>query len=183
MIKHSKRAPGRHYFLLIALVPVFLLTACAGTVEKVIGNEPIVTLADLQPLAGENWKGSLTYLNFQEPFKYFTIPAELEVSVIDTEERKGIELSYRYPEEPQANSKSTILLSANGRMLGAETVVERADEDGELRIVTRFDCIDNEVDASCSVTYRMSPSTFTFTKTVTVGEEDAFRRNEFSFTR
>ena len=61
--------------LMISLLVVPVSAALA------FASEPApLEVADLEVVVGADWTGSLTYLNYQEPFIDFTIPAALKVT-------------------------------------------------------------------------------------------------------
>lgn len=147
-----------------------------------LASEPdALEVADLEIVVGTEWTGSLTYLNYQEPFIDFTIPATLTVTATEA----GLKLAYAYPEEPHANSTVQAEISANGRKLMGEPIVSNTElETGEREIRTRFACEDMGRAAVCEMTYSLAPSALRITKMVTYdGETDAFRRNAYVFTR
>ena len=157
------------------IVPAFLtLSAHAGEAEG-------LSLSDLSVVAGTDWTGSLTYLNYQPPFEDVTIPANLEVEATDT----GLKLAYIYPDEPHANSTVTLKVSEDGKVMMGEPIVSNMLLDSGIRQVkTAYACEGMGKAASCEMTYSFGASELNVTKMVTYeGEADAFRRNAYSFTR
>ena len=135
----------------------------------------------LEIVAGDDWTGTLTYLNYGEPLRDFTIPAELQVEVIE----RGLRLNYKYPEEPKENSSVTARISADGtKLMGAPIVANRVLDAGEREVITRYPCNDMGQTATCETILTLSQNEFRSRKMVTYeGESDAFRRNEYVFTR
>ena len=157
------------------IAPALLgLSAHAGETE---GLSP----SDLAVVAGTDWTGSLTYMNYQPPFEDVTIPANLEVEATDT----GLKLAYIYPDEPHANSTVTLKVSGNGQwMMGAPIVSNTLSESGLREVKTAYSCEDMGKKASCEMIYSFGASELNVTKMVTYeGETEAFRRNAYSFTR
>ena len=147
-----------------------------------LASEPTaLEVADLEVVVGAEWTGSLTYLNYQEPFIDFTIPATLAVTATEA----GLKLAYTYPEEPHANSTVQAEISANGTKLMGEPIVSNTElESGGREIQTRFACEDMGRSAVCEMTYSLAPLELRITKMVTYdGETEAFRRNAYVFTR
>ena len=153
---------------------ILTLAAHAGEAE---GLSP----SDLAMVAGTDWTGSLTYLNYQPPFEDVTIPANLEVDATDT----GLKLAYIYPDEPHANSTVTLNVSEDGQMMMGEPIVSNTLlESGTREVKTAFACEDMGKAADCEMTYAFGESELKVTKMVTYkGETDAFRRNAYTFTR
>ena len=157
------------------IVPaIFTLSAHASETEG-------LSASDLAVVAGNDWTGSLTYLNYQPPFEDVTIPANLEVEATNT----GLKLAYIYPDEPHANSTVTLKVSENGQTMMGEPIVSNMLLDSGIREVkTAFPCEDMGKAASCEMTYAFGASQLNISKMVTYeGETDAFRRNAYSFTR
>ena len=162
--------------LSVSLVVSAMILAPAFAAET-----PPLDATDLEIVVGTDWKGSLTYLNYQEPFIDFTIPATLEVTAIET----GLQLAYKYPDEPHANSTIQAEIGENGMMLMGEPIVlNTAMEDGGRLIKTAFGCEDMGRSATCEMTYAFSPTELRIKKMVAYdGETEGFRRNEYVFTR
>ena len=156
------------------LLPLTVLTAQADEV-------PPLTLDIFEPIAGDDWTGSLTYLNYQEPFEDVTIPANVEISLGES----GIKLDYKYPNEPHANSSVVASISDDGMTFINEPVIgNTSSEDGTREIKTAFACEDMGRPAQCEMTYRFSPSTLLIKKMVTYdGATEAFQRNAYTFQR
>lgn len=156
------------------LVPVLVLS---GQAEDV----PALSSDMLEVIAGDDWTGSLTYLNYGEPSRDFTIPATLEVDVVEN----GLKLAYKYPEEPQQNSVVTARVSKDGtKLIGATISANTILESGARQVVTNYSCEDMGRSALCEMTFTFSGNEFRVRKMVTYkGETDGFRRNEYVFTR
>lgn len=144
-------------------------------------NVPALTPENLETVIGADWSGSLTYLNYQEPFEDVTIPAAIEVEAIEN----GLAFAYKYPAEPQANSTGEALISADGTsFVGAPIVSNQVLETGSRQVITLEDCEDMGREAICAMTYTFAANAFQIEKMVTVkGESESFRRNEYVFTR
>lgn len=151
------------------------------TASAFANEAPPLEPSDLEIAVGSDWTGSLTYLNYQEPFVDFTISAALEVSATET----GLQLAYKYPDEPHANSTIVAEIGQNGTLLMGEPIVSNlALEDGGREVKTAFDCEDMGRPAACEMTYAFSATELRIKKMVTyAGETEGFRRNEYVFTR
>lgn len=86
--------------------------------------EPRLAARDFEPLAGAPWSGTLTYKDYGTGSEV-SIASDL---VVTKSRPDGLAWSfeYRYPKEPQANSRDEVAISADGRMLNGERVVERS---------------------------------------------------------
>lgn len=161
--------------VLSAIVPVFfIMSASADTAPK-------VTESDLSGMISDKWTGALTYLNYQEPFIDFTIPAAATVTPIEG----GFEVFYQYPDEPHMNGSSEIKIGQNGTEIDGYSVVSnRVTEDGEREVRSRGACEDMGQSASCEMVYIVSETSLSLKRLVTYdGETETFRRNEFAFVR
>lgn len=154
----------------------------SSLVLPAIAGEPHELTADmLTVIEGDDWTGSLTYLNYQEPFEDVTIPANVEITLIE----RGVELAYKYPNEPHANSRTRAKISAEGtKFMGAPIVSNDISADGSRAVITRYPCQDMGRSASCEMTYSLSADRLMIQKMVTYdGETNAFQRNAYMFER
>lgn len=156
------------------LLSMFGLSAMAEEIRPLA--EP-----DLAVVIGDDWTGTLTYLNYGEPVKDVTIPAEIDVIAVEG----GLKLSFQYPDEPHANQTMITKVSADGATLNGETIIANAAFSSDRREVrTISPCEDMGRAASCEMIYTLSPTEFELRKMVTYqGETEAFRRNVYAFVR
>src|SRR5918993_1043340 len=98
-------------------------------------NTPRLKADDFAPLAGAQWKGTLTYLDYRSN-KKTSIPSNLTVTQSAADKRSWT-FDYQYPKEPQADGKKTVTIGEDGTTVNDEKVVERTRLAGRaLRIVT-----------------------------------------------
>lgn len=136
--------------------------------------------SDLAVLTGDSWSGTFTYLSFGEPEQALSVPAQMSAA----QDGRVLELFLTYPEDPQANGQLDLVISDDGRMINAETLKRRVEDDGELTLITEHDCYDNGRLALCEMVYRIQPRQFVIRKLVTLnGANDAFQRSRYTFTR
>ncbi len=164
---------------------LFSLAACAeneaadAVTEIATDDAPRVEPRALERFAGD-WRGALTYLNYQEPFDYFTIPAEATVSV----DGDKVTIAYRYPDEPRQNGESTARLSKDGRAFDGQPIVSATATDDAYAFVTRYACEDMGKKATCEMTYRAGAADLYIGKRVTYADGgDPFLRNEYRLAR
>lgn len=138
---------------------------------------------DLKVLEGSEWVGSLTYRDYSSN-KSTEIKSNILVSR-SKDDRSSWVFDMRYPLEPKANKASDVRLSADGKNLAGETVVERIKlPGGALKVVTTKPGRDNDRDAVFRFTYLIGPKAFSIRKEVKVNETDGyFERNTYSWTR
>lgn len=164
----------KYLSLALLLAPMTLLGAGASEIEP-------LTPESLTPILGSDWSGSLSYQDYQPPFADVTIEAALEITAV----QGGFEFAYLYPNEPHANSTSLVAIGENGRSIMDQPIVSNhIADDGTQTIVTAFACEDMGKSASCEMIYSLSAEALSMRKMVTYeGETEAFRRNEYVFTR
>lgn len=146
-------------------------------------DAPKISTNDLQILTGQQWTGTLTYLDYSTN-KRVSIASNLIVSQSKTDKLVWI-FEYQYPDEPQANSQETITISQDGRTINDETVVERANPTGDvLKIVTEKSGMDNNKKAVFHYTYLISAKRFSIKKEVQYeGTTEYIERNQYDWKR
>lgn len=165
--------------LIRSLSATLLGLALCGTATA--DTSPTATAADFDPLIASDWSGSLTYLNYQEPFIDFTIATDLEVSPTDT----GLELYFKYPDEMHKSSRYQLDIPASANTVDGQPLIDRkVDEDGALHLVTAYDCEDMGRAARCEMTYIVTADQYQQIKHVTYNDTgERIRRNAYAFTR
>ena len=162
-------------------LPVITALAAILTGASAMADVPKLTHADLSTVIGDDWTGQLIYLNYQAPFNDVTIRADLQAAAADN----GLKLDYIYPDEPQANSTVIAEIGADGLSFMGEPIVANETLENDVRLIkTAFACEDMGRAAQCEMTYQFAPTELQIKKMVTYdGEAEAFRRNEYVFTR
>ncbi len=142
-----------------------------------------LSIDDLDDLKG-NWTGSLTYLDYNsgEPF---TMPCN--VTITDTKQANKLQISYNYPKEPAANSKSKITLSKDGRAINKKPIVAINRKDNGLKEVyceyEGRDGNDNK-EATIRTYYTIGKKEFKIAKFIKFkGTDEWIKRNEFAFNK
>jgi hypothetical protein len=160
--------------LLVSLILTTALTLAAQSASL----QP----ADLASLPG-TWTGSLTYLDYGSN-KKTSIKSDVKVTA-DASDPQAWTFEYIYPDEPKANGKSVVKLSADGRMFNDQTVIARSTlADGTQKVVTTREGTDNDKKALFRYTYLISPAKFSILKEAKAEGSDAyFERNSYSWTR
>jgi hypothetical protein len=146
--------------------------------------------ADLDPLLGPGWTGTLTYLDYSSG-KPTSIASTFELSPATPSADGGRAWPTRiaYPQEPNANSTGTLTLNAGGTALGEPdqpaTIIERTPQpDGSLRLVTQQRGEDNRQPATIRKVYSIAPKAFSITKFVRFdNQNEFFERHTYRWTR
>ena len=112
---------GRDHFILTAALVSWLFS-----VSLYAQPAPHIEPADLQRLSGAPWKGSLTYLDYTSK-KPVSIASTLVVTRADADGRSW-RFDYQYPDEPKANSASSLTIAGDGSaIIGDASFSRRKD--------------------------------------------------------
>lgn len=162
---------------------VLVLLLATSSVGSAFLESPKVRTKDFQQLTGAQWKGTLTYLDYRAN-KKVSIPSNLTVTG-SNENKLSWVFDYQYPDEPKANSRDTVTMSKDGKIIDGETVVERVKlAEDTVRLVTEKSGKDNDKTATFRFTYLISRKRFSIKKEVRYeGANEFFERNEYSWER
>lgn len=149
--------------------------ACSGA--------PRVRTADFRTLTDAPWTGTLTYLDYQTK-KKVSIPSSLIVSQVPGSSTSWV-FEYQYPDEPEANTSETIVITEDGKLIDGETVIERKKIGKDaVRIVTQKSGTDDGKSALFRFTYLLSPESLSIKKEVQYdGTAELLERNEYRWKR
>jgi hypothetical protein len=142
-----------------------------------------VSIEDFKPALGK-WKGTITYLDYTSG-KSFSMPCNITITNDKTNSRQLI-LAFEYPQEPKANGKDTLRISADGTMIDGEKIVTKENKNDALQIVTETNGVDGNDNKKALIRhiYSISKKTFIQRKEVRFEGEDKFiMRNEFKMSR
>ncbi len=147
------------------------------------GQAPVIRAADLLPLAGPRWTGTLTYLDYSTSRKV-SIPSTLLVTPVEGEPL-SFTFDYQYPDEPHARSASTLAITAAGREFAGERIVERrGSANGPLILVMEKNGRDNDREALIRHTYQIESGRLSIRKEVRyTGTTQFLLRNEYVWQR
>jgi len=143
--------------------------------------EPSELSADFAILQGDEWTGTLSYLDYSNGTR-----EAIAVSVeFDPIAQHSVTYAIKYPGEGQYNSRETYKWMADDRRLNDADIVRRnVTSDGSIEIVTEADGVDDGRAAKIRTTYVLSSRQFVVRKDVKFSGEDAFiNRNEYAFSR
>ena len=136
---------------------------------------------DLIMISGE-WQGSLTYIDYGTN-KPYTMPAN--VTVEQGKNEYQVQLLYKYPNEPNANSKGRIKISKDGLLVNKTKVTTREVlEKQVVKITSEYEGKDNNKRALIKNVYNFGPKQFIIRKEVKFDDAaDWLMRNEYTFKR
>jgi hypothetical protein len=154
------------------------LSACASAPPP---SPPAITDADTALILGSGWTGELVYRDYSPPFGEVPLRTTAEVRRIEG----GLEIFFRYLDEPSADGPSTYLIAPGGSAIEGEPVLSRTVlANGDVVIETGGPCEDDDLPAMCAHTYTLGETRFSIRKTVDPdGETPAFQRNAYTFAR
>lgn len=161
----------------------FLCTAFSLSAFVLSGLAQTLTPAQFS-LASGNWKGTLTYLDYQSG-KPYEMPANMQIGRIGRS--SAFKFSHSYPNEASANSIDTVSISNNGKVFNSEEVksVETL-KSGELQIITEILGKDGNDDKPALMrhTYLIGGKTFLIKKEVQfVGTKEWILRHTYSYQK
>ena len=161
---------------------VIVVLVLAAT-SSVVCQSAKIKAEDISILEGKLWTGTLTYLDYSSG-KRTTINSNVVVTRASRDGRTWT-FAYAYPDEPKADSSSTVVLGEDGKSFFGETVIDRAVlPDKTIRLVTTQPGKDNDRPATYRYTYLIGRSAFSIRKEVLIdGTKDWFERNIYSWTR
>ena len=137
-----------------------------------------ITLSDFEILHDTEWKGILTYKDFQSG-ELQDVEALLQIEIKDDKIISDIQYTY----EPKKNNRSKVKISDDGLYYGNEKVVSNSFENGIRTLKTTFQGKDNNRKATFYKTYTFSTSQFIIVKEVQYENEESFVRNTYKFKK
>ena len=130
------------------------------------------------------WQGALTYLDYTSN-KPFTMPADIEIKQIEGTNKFLFFNSY--PNEPNANSVDTIILSEDGKTFNDESVKsKRIMAGGGLEIITELSGEDGNENKPALIrhTYLIFENIFTIIKDIQfLGQKEWIKRHEYNYKK
>jgi hypothetical protein len=159
---------------------VVALAAALAACTSVPGVPAKLSAADLAPLEGGGWAGTLTYRDYSPPYGDVTLAVTAAARVTP----EGLTLALAYPDEPQANGEAAFPLSADGLSFDEAPIIRRSDENGVLEVVTEAACEDDNRPAICTYTYQFAANVLVSEKRVDLGDgAPPLLRNAYRLTR
>jgi hypothetical protein len=140
-----------------------------------------ITSQELETLIG-NWTGTLTYMDYSSNEPY-TMPANVTVKPGKNENQ--LLLFNEYPNEPQANGKSKVTISKDGKAINGNNLLSKKLLDtGETEFTTESEGKDDNKKALIRNIYVVGEKSFIIRKEVKFENKDEWlMRNEFNYSR
>ena len=140
-----------------------------------------VARGDFGSLMGDDWTGTLSYLDYTT-----NQPSEIPVEItVRSASDRTIVYQIRYPRESEYNEIQRIRISSDGTRIDGNPIISRTrGADGRLVLVTEGRSSDNSEPADVRYTYEIGARAFDISQQVRPdGTEAYFERNRFSLTR
>lgn len=155
-----------------------LAISLASIAPAIEGQTPATTLkaSDIDRLTGTDWRGSLEYRDYTTN-KQTTIRSTLLFTRLParTDGASAWDMRVGYNDEPNENSRDTVLLSPDGRTFHGQRLIELGElSDGTLRFVTEQDGQDNSRSARFQFVYLLDASTVSIQKLVRYAESEPY---------
>lgn len=173
------------YVIVVTMICSLLgANACVGADDPTgpdTVNDMAVTMDDLRRLEGDNWEGSLSYLNYGSD-KRSTIPVKAAIKVLD---ENALQYAIQYPGEEQYNAKERLKLSSDGTRIDGFTITSREQTADDMLILTTEGMgRDDNRPAEVQVIYTVAANRFNIRKNIRFKSSGAYlNRNEYSFRR
>lgn len=136
-------------------------------------------LSDFEILNNTNWKGQLTYKDYQSG-KQTSIDATMQIEIKDDK----IVSTMQYTYEPHKNNRSSVKIKKKGTYFGNEKVINNRLENGVRTFVTMYQGKDNGKKATMYITRVFFEDSYTVTKEVQyLNTEERFVRNRYQFNK
>ncbi|NNE05695.1 MAG: hypothetical protein HKN15_08245 [Xanthomonadales bacterium] len=173
-----KKAHRIFFSTVFSLLPVSPLAADTDSEQL---DQVTVSMQDFRILEGENWEGSLSYLNYGSDQRY-SIPVMMAIEILND---RSLRFSIRYPGEEQYNDSEKIRISRNGKRVDGFDLVAREDRaDGALILTSQGSGRDDDRKADIQTVYTISANAFQIEKNIRFGQDDEFfNRNTYQFVR
>ncbi len=156
---------------ILVSINLFFTTICIA--------QNIVQISEFEVLEGD-WKGELMYINYSDN-REVTLRSTLQVEI------KKDKLIGRigYTDEPSANGKLVVKLKENGSFINDQEIITKSkQDDGSLKIITKYDGKDNDKPATIFITYVFNKAHFTMTKEVVFeNTTERFIRNRYTYSK
>jgi hypothetical protein len=168
-----------------ALVSIGLPESIEGGIYQLHPVENLSSTArvspeDFSPALGDGWSGNLTYRDFSSE-ELMSIPVDLQLESISENE---LEISFSFPEESSADSKSVIAIQEDGLLLDGRLVLSVAKEGEDTIIRTLGQGEEEGRQANLFQTYTVGPNTLRLKNEYQIlGSSETEFRNEFVLSR
>ncbi|WP_231459978.1 hypothetical protein [Pedobacter sp. Leaf132] len=163
----------------------FYIVALAICLTSVVNAQKTYNnlLKDFESLSGD-WNGSLTYLDYSTG-KPYTMPANIVVKRIGKTNK--FSFANIYPNEMNANSVDTIMISTDGKLLNDELVISHKRMlTGNTEIITETMGTDGNENKPATIKhiYTVGNKVYKKQKYVKFNPEDEWiKRHEYAYTR
>ena len=158
----------------------FIITISLLFIAATSLAQSTVSINDFEIINNTNWKGTLTYLDYQSG-KPVPVSTTMQIRVTD----KAIEQDIQYTWEPNKNVRAKTKIKKNGRYLGKQKVISKIiKEDGTVLLLTSYVGKDDNKKATMFFTYEFNNNNYKVTKEVQFdGSNERFMRNNYNYKK
>ena len=158
---------------------LYILLITTISLSIVQAQQDYVDIQDFEILNNTQWKGQLTYRDYQSG-KWTPIDAAMQIII----KGHSIKTAIQYTYEPSKNNKSTVRLKKEGRFFGNERVISNTVLDGFRIIKTCFEGKDDNKKAMIFITHKFNKNNYSITKEVQYANTtERIIRNKYQFNK
>ena len=148
-------------------------------VTLITNSQSTIKISDFEDLNNTNWKGTLTYKDYQSG-KLQTIDATMQFKISGDKIISNIQYTY----EPHKNNKSVIKIKNNGSYFGKEKVISFSNTNGKRILKTKYKAKDNGRKADIIVTHILTDSSYIVSKEVIyLDTKERLIRNAYNYVK
>ncbi|MBV7267592.1 hypothetical protein [Winogradskyella luteola] len=138
-----------------------------------------IKLSDFESIDNTNWKGTLTYTDYQSG-ELETIDATMQFKI----DGDKIKTSVQYTYEPNKNYNGSVKIRKNGTYFGNEKVVSFTEDNGTKVLVTTHRGKDDNRKADMYITHTLTDTTYIVSKEVVyLDTKERLTRNTYNYTK
>ncbi|WP_422104137.1 hypothetical protein [Winogradskyella sp.] len=156
-----------------------LLTTLMLSIGLMIHAQDTIKLSDFESMNNINWKGTLTYKDYQSG-KLTDVDATMQFKI----DGDKIVTQVQYTYEPNKNYKGSIKIKKNGTYFGNEKVLSFSEDNGTKILVTTYRGKDDNRKADMYLTHTMTDSTYSVSKEVVyLDTKERLLRNTYNYIK
>jgi len=148
--------------------------------KQITEEKQAVQLQDFAQLKGNDWKGTLSYLDYSSK-KRTSIPVKAQ---FELKGKNIIRYGIQYPGEAHMNSYEKIKISRRGDKLNKRSIINVIKNKDGLIVTTLHKGKDDSQPAEIRTTYSLSTDSFVIAKDVKFkNSKGFFNRSKYTFKR
>ena len=157
--------------LMIILSTLFITTISLA--------QTTISIKDFESLNNTNWKGTLSYLDYQSG-EISNVETTLQIKI----EGDKVKSNMQYTYEPNKNNKSSVQIKKSGTHYGNEKIVSNTFKNGTRTIVTTYTGKDDNRKANIFITHKFNNTCYKIQKKVVfINTNESIVRNTYTFNK